>query len=85
VQGSAQRSDDERSKSGASQQLARNSERIAQDTDIRKVEELYEKFGGEAKDWEKKKSWDEKGNEYHWYENLGQKVGWKRAGETDPF
>jgi RHS repeat-associated protein len=69
----------------AIKQITSNSEKIAQGDKIRKVEQLCEKFGGKAQDWIKKKGWDSNGNEYHWYENLGEKVGWKRAGELDPF
>jgi RHS repeat-associated protein len=69
----------------AVKQILRNSEQIAKGDKIRKVEELCEKFGGKAKDWVKKKGWDSKGNEWHWYENNGTKVGWKPAGEPDPF
>ena len=69
----------------AIKEITRNSEQIAKGDKIRKVEELCEKFGGKAKDWVKKKGWDSKGNEWHWYENNGTKVGWKPAGEPDPF
>jgi len=69
----------------AIKQITRNSEQIAKGDKIRKVEELCNKFGGKAKDWVKKKGWDSKGNEWHWYENNGSKIGWKPAGEPDPF
>ena len=53
---------------------------------IRKVDTLVEKFGGRASDWSKKKGWDTNGKEYHWYQlKNGPTVGWKRAGENDPF
>ncbi|WP_367111686.1 DUF637 domain-containing protein [uncultured Psychrobacter sp.] len=53
---------------------------------IRKVDVLVEKFGGRASDWTKKKGWDSNGKEYHWYQlKNGPTVGWKRAGENDPF
>jgi hypothetical protein len=66
-------------------QAVKNSETIAQGNKIRKIEELCEKFGGKPKQWKKKKGWDEKGNEWHWYEKDGQKYGWKKAGEAEPF
>ncbi|GAB3254655.1 RHS repeat domain-containing protein [Chitinimonas naiadis] len=66
-------------------EIASTSEVIAKGSRIRKVEQLCEKFGGKAKDWVKKKGWDSYGNEWHWYENQGRKVGWKLAGELDPF
>ncbi|ACM22012.1 RHS repeat protein [Geotalea daltonii FRC-32] len=62
-----------------------SSEIIAKGRNIRKVDELVEKFGGKAKDWLKKKGWDEFGKEWHWYENNGNKVGKKPAGSPDPF
>jgi YD repeat-containing protein len=63
----------------------RNSETIAARSGIRKVAELCEKFGGKAKDWVKKKGWDDLGREWHWYEKNGQKFGLKPAGFPDPF
>ena len=60
-------------------------ETIAEGPQIRKVDELVEKFGGKRKHWKKKKGWDEHGDEWHWYENKGMKVGKKRPGEPDPF
>jgi RHS repeat-associated protein len=63
----------------------KNSESIAARNNIRKVEELCERFGGKAKDWVKKKGWDDKGREWHWYEKNGQKFGVKPAGRPDPF
>lgn len=66
-------------------QAVKNSEVIASGNKIRKVNELCDKFGGRPKQWKKKKCWDDKGNEWHWYEKDGQKYGWKKAGETDPF
>ncbi len=65
--------------------ISTNSEIIAKGSRIRKVDELVQKFGGRAKDWVKKKGRDSSGQEWHWYENNGKKVGWKRAGEHDPF
>jgi len=58
---------------------------IAKGDNIDKVEELVQKFGGKAKDWIKKRGFDDLGQEYHWYENQGVKVGLKLAGELDPF
>ncbi|QLQ32442.1 MAG: hypothetical protein HZT40_13575 [Candidatus Thiothrix singaporensis] len=72
-------------KKAADKILSSSSELIAKGRNIRKVDELVEKFGGKAKDWKKKKGWDEKGQEWHWYENNGRKVGMKKAGEVDPF
>jgi RHS repeat-associated protein len=66
-------------------QVCTNSQKIAKGNDIRKVDELVQKFGGKAKDWIKKKGWDEQGNEWHWYENSGRKIGWKLLGDDDPF
>ena len=60
-------------------------ETIAEGDRIDKVDELVEKFGGRRKDWKKKKGWDSSGQEWHWYENKGRKIGEKRAGEHDPF
>lgn len=65
--------------------ISTNSEIIAKGSRIRKVDELVQKFGGRAKDWVKKKGRDSSGQEWRWYENNGKKVGWKRAGEHDPF
>ena len=65
--------------------IAQSSEIIAKSSRIRKVEELCEKFGGKARDWVKKKGWDSNKQEWHYYENNGKKIGWKRAGEPDPF
>ena len=65
--------------------ISTNSEIIAKGSRIRKVDELVQKFGGRTKDWVKKKGRDSLGQEWHWYENNGKKVGWKRAGEHDPF
>ena len=65
--------------------LNSNAEVMARGRDIRKVDDLCEKFGGRPKDWKKKKGWDEQGQEWHWYERDGQKFGWKHAGEADPF
>ena len=62
-----------------------NSEIIAKGKKIRKVNELIKKFGGRAKDWSKKKGWDECGQEWHWYEKNGQIFGLKKKGEVDPF
>jgi RHS repeat-associated protein len=66
-------------------EMLSNAETIAKGGAIRKVDELVEEFGGKAKDWIKKKGWDEYGDEWHWYENQGRKEGVKRAGEHDPF
>lgn len=63
----------------------RNSQVIAARNNIRKVAQLCEKFGGKAKDWVKKKGWDDRGQEWHWYEKNGQKFGVKPAGAPDPF
>lgn len=52
---------------------------------VLRVDELVQKFGGRVKDWVKKKGRDLSGQEWHWYKNNGKKVGWKRAGEHDPF
>jgi hypothetical protein len=53
---------------------------------IRKVDVLVEKFGGRPKGWTKKKTWDESGQEWHYYEHDGiGRVGVKPAGEPDPF
>ena len=65
--------------------LNSTSELIAKGKDIRKVDALCKRFGGKARDWKKKKGWDENGQEWHWYENNGQKFGWKHAGDYDPF
>lgn len=70
---------------GFTKRMLSSSEIIAKGRNIRKVEELVEKFGGKAKDWLKKKGWDEAGKEWHWYENQGQRVGKKPAGQPDPF
>ena len=61
------------------------SEVIAEGSKIEKVAELVEEFGGKARDWVKKKGFDAMGNEWHWYENQGRRVGVKPAGEPDPF
>jgi len=66
-------------------QMLSSSEKIAEGRRIHKVEELVEKFGGKVKDWVKKKGWDERGQEWHWYENKGKREGLKRVGEPDPF
>ncbi|WP_019671776.1 hypothetical protein [Psychrobacter lutiphocae] len=59
---------------------------IAEGGRIDKVHILVEKFGGEAKNWKKMKGWDNNGREYHWYQlKNAPSVGWKRAGEHDPF
>ena len=65
--------------------LLSTSELIAKGRNIKKVDRLVEKFGGKAKDWKKMKGWDAHGNEFHWYENNGNRVGIKPAGEPDPF
>ncbi|GEM_PF-6893492 len=62
-----------------------NSKTMYEGRKIRKVDELVSKFGGKAENWKKRKGWDEFGNEWHWYENNGNRVGIKRAGEPDPF
>ncbi|MFK2853934.1 RHS repeat-associated core domain-containing protein [Dyella humi] len=66
-------------------QVSTNSEEIAKGNRIRKVDELVRRFGGKARDWCKKKGWDAEGNEWHWYENNGRKIGWKLNGDYDPF
>jgi RHS repeat-associated protein len=65
--------------------IVSNSETMFRGNRINKVEELCKKFGGKVQDWYKKKGFDSAGNEYHWYENNGVKVGLKLAGELDPF
>jgi len=65
--------------------MVSTSELMFKGRDIRKVDTLVEKFGGKTKDWKKMKGWDEHGNEFHWYENKGNKVGLKPAGAPDPF
>lgn len=52
---------------------------------IKKVDRLVGLFGGKKRDWKKMKGWDDIGDEYHWYENRGKRVGLKRKGDTDPF
>lgn len=66
-------------------QICTNSDEIAKGNKIRKIDELVQRFGGKAKDWIKKKGWDAQGNEWHWYENNGRKIGWKLLGDDDPF
>jgi len=60
---------------------------IAEGSGIRKLDTLIDRFGGRARDWVKKKGWDEFGEEWHWYEHKGsgRRVGVKPAGEPDPF
>ncbi len=58
---------------------------IARGRKIKKVNELTKKFGGGVRDWVKKKSWDECGQEWHWYEKNGQIFGLKKKGEVDPI
>jgi hypothetical protein len=41
--------------------------------------------GFSPKQWKKKKGWDEKGQEWQWYEYEGKKYGLKKEGEPDPF
>ena len=53
---------------------------------IRKVNQLVEKFGGPAKYWKKMKTWDEWGGEIHFYQHkTWGRVGMKWAGDPDPF
>ena len=63
----------------------RNSKKIASKRNIDKVDTLCEKFGGKPADWIKKKGWDDKGREWHWYEKNGEKFGLKPNGAHDPF
>ncbi len=60
---------------------------IAEGRDIRKVEQLVERFGGKAAKWKKYATTDAAtGLEVHWYECDGVgKVGVKFEGEFDPF
>ena len=54
---------------------------------IRKWQKLVQKWGGRAKDWRKKKGFDEAGKEWHWYKKRGDgtKYGLKKKGDLDPF
>jgi hypothetical protein len=53
---------------------------------IGKADELVTKFGGKAETWKKMKTWDEFGDEIHYYEHPGiGVVGAKWAGFSDPF
>ncbi len=52
---------------------------------LQKIDELVRLSGGKPKYWITKKGWHEYGQERHWYENSGRRVGLKRAGEPDPF
>ncbi len=66
--------------------MASNSKTIAQGSKIRKVRGIVSEFGGKAKRWSKKKTWDASGQEWHYYEHPGiGRVGMKRAGDVDPF
>lgn len=59
---------------------------IAKGYNIDKVDVLVKKFGGQARDWKKMKGWGNDGKEYHYYKlENGPTVGWKKAGEHDPF
>ncbi|MCU7863842.1 MAG: hypothetical protein KZQ92_07675, partial [Candidatus Thiodiazotropha sp. (ex Lucinoma borealis)] len=68
-------------------EAARTAITIARGKQINKVKQLCNKWGGKSGDWKKKKGWDQYGDEYHWYskKGSGEKYGWKRAGEPDPF
>lgn len=67
-------------------QMHSQSEVIARGTRIAKVNELVSKFGGKAKGWVKKKTWEVGGMEIHYYEHAGiGRRGVKWAGEPDPF
>jgi RHS repeat-associated protein len=62
------------------------SEIIARGRGINKIDELVEKFGGKARDWVKKKTWNDAGDEIHYYQHTsGRRVGEKWAGDPDPF
>lgn len=60
--------------------MSSQSEEIARGTNIDKVDELVELFGGKAKNWKKKKkTWTADGSEVHYYEHSGiGKVGVSR-------
>jgi len=64
-----------------------NINKIAQGANIRKLEQLIEKWGGRGKDWKKMKGWDKNGQEWHWYQKRGDgtKYGIKQKGDLDPF
>ena len=51
-----------------------------------KRDKLARKFGGRRSKWRKMKTWDEHGNEWHYYWNpdVGR-AGIKPIGEPDPF
>jgi len=52
-----------------SKEMLSTSQTIAKGNKIREVKGLVREYGGRARDWVKKKGWDEYGNEWHWYEN----------------
>ena len=63
-----------------------SSETMFKGSKIHKIGELVEKFGGTKKGWLKKKGWDAKGKEWHWYEHHGiGRKGVKPTGFPDPF
>jgi hypothetical protein len=67
-------------------EMLSKSQVIARGPGIMKIDDLVAKFGGTRKGWTKKKGWDAKGQEWHWYEHQGiGRVGVKRAGSPDPF
>ena len=67
-------------------EMGSRAEVIAKGRKIRKVDELVRQYGGRARNWKKKKTWDASGNEIHYYEHPGiGRVGTKWAGEHDPF
>ena len=47
------------------------SKTIAKGSKIRCVNRLVSDYGGKAANWVKVKSWDELGNEIHWYFHQG--------------
>jgi RHS repeat-associated protein len=59
---------------------------IAKGSSIDKIADIVSKFGGKAKEWTKKKTWTDGGQEIHYYQHSsGRKVGIKLAGDPDPF
>ena len=44
---------------------------IARGSRIRDVDRLVSEYGGRRSNWAKKKSWDDFGQEWHWYEHHG--------------
>ena len=67
-------------------EMHENSKTIAEGTRIRKIDILLKRFGGTRRGWKKKKTVDQNGQEWHYYEHHGIGIkGEKREGDLDPF